>query len=536
MRPVALVADLKKACLQVRIRQADRDALRFHWRQGEHLNVETLRFTRALFGLAPSAFLLGGVIECHLDTWKEREDVAVAEMQESLYVDDLLSDGATVEEAKELKEKAIEIFEGATFTLHKWQSNVPRLEESTVSSEEEDTFAKQQLGEPQAGGSSLLGLGWNKKSDEVIVSFPDWEAAPTKRGVLRKLASIYDPLGLVSPVTLLGKCLYRAVWCEKLAWDAELTGRLKLKWQRWEQSLPKQMSVSRALPDHREPIHEIHLHGFGDASSCGVGAAVYAIVKQESGTTQRLLAAKARLTKQGLTIPRLELVAAHMVTNLLVNVRVALEGLPVANLNGWLDSSVALFWISGGGQYRLFVKNRVQKIRAHQEITWRYVPTQKNPADVASRGGDVEFTELWWKSPDWVADCERWPPQRAIQPSEASTAELKATKELFKVAVDEADRLFEVLDKFELRKALNICAWITRFMHNSHHSDQKLRGPLTTEELQKQHLFWVKRAQQSCELEDDRLRLNLQPNPHGVLECRGTIQGLYPLYLPDKHL
>ena len=135
-----------------------------------------------------------------------------------------------------------------------------------------------------------------------------------------------------------------------------------------------------------------------------------------------------------------------------------------------------------------------------------------------------------------MADCERWPPQRAIQPSEASTAELKATKELFKVAVDEADKLYEVLDKFELRKALNICAWITWFVHNSRLSDQKLRGPLTTEELQKQHLFWVKRAQQSCELEDDRLRLKLQPNPHGVLECRGRIQVLYPLYLPDKHL
>ena len=536
MHPVALVGDLKKAFLQVRIRQADRDALRFHWKQGEHSDIETLRFTRALFGLAPSPFLLGGVIESHLDSWKDREHYAVAELRRSLYVDDLLSGGATVEEAKELKEKAIEIFEDATFTLHKWQSNEPQLEESSVSPEKEGTFAKQQLGEPQAGGSSLLGLGWNKESDEVIVFFPDWQAAPTKRGVLRKLASIYDPLGLVSPVTLAGKCLYRAVCCEKLAWDAQLTGTLKLKWQRWEQSLPKQIPVNRALADHREPIQEIHLHGFGDASSCGVGAAVYAVVKQESGTTQQLLAAKARLSKQGLTIPRLELIAAHMVTNLLVNVRGALEGFPVANLNGWLDSSVALFWISGGGQYRQFVENRVQKIRAHPEITWRHVPTQENPADVASRGGDVEFSELWWKGPDWVMDRERWPPQHAIQPSKASTAELKATKELFKAALDDTDRLYMVLDKFELSKALNICAWISRFMRNSRHPDQKLRGPLTTEELQKQHLLWVRRAQQSCEFEDDRLRLNLQPNPDGVLECRGRIQGLYPIYLPDKHL
>ena len=232
--PVALVGDLKKAFMQVRIREADRDALRFHWRQGEHSNIETLRFTRALFGLAPSPFLLGGVIEYHLDTCEEREPHAVAELRRSLYVDDLLSGGATVEETKELKEQAIEIFEDATFTLHKWQSNEPKLEQNSVLTvEKEGTFAKQQLGEPQAGGSSLLGLGWNKERDEIIVSFPDWEAAPTKRDVLRKLASIYDPLGCVSPVTLVGKCLYHPVCCEKFAWDAQLTGRLKLKWQRW---------------------------------------------------------------------------------------------------------------------------------------------------------------------------------------------------------------------------------------------------------------------------------------------------------------
>ena len=147
-----------------------------------------------------------------------------------------------------------------------------------------------------------------------------------------------------------------------------------------------------------------------------------------------------------------------MVTHLLVNERVALKGCPVANLNVWLDSSVALFWISGGEQYGQFVENRAQKIRAHPEITWRHVPTQETPADVASRGGDIEFSEFWWKGPDWVVDRERWPPQHAIQPSKASTAELKATKELFKVAEDDTDRLYVVLDKFELSKAPNICA------------------------------------------------------------------------------
>lgn len=39
-----------------------------------------------------------------------------------------------------------------------------------------------------------------------------------------------------------------------------------------------------------------------------------------------------------------------MVADLLVNIRVALEGLPVNELNGWPNGTVALVWIGGGGR------------------------------------------------------------------------------------------------------------------------------------------------------------------------------------------
>lgn len=112
------------------------------------------------------------------------------------------------------------------------------------------------LGNPRQDDQAyyIAKTGWNKKHDKIIVSFHDWEAASSKRGVLRKLSSIYYHLGLVSPVTLVGKCLYRTACGVKLAWDAELTGRLKLG---LEQGLPKQIDVSRALADRREPIQEI---------------------------------------------------------------------------------------------------------------------------------------------------------------------------------------------------------------------------------------------------------------------------------------
>lgn len=40
--PIAVVGDLKQAFLQVQIRETDRDALWFYWRQGEHSEIGTL--------------------------------------------------------------------------------------------------------------------------------------------------------------------------------------------------------------------------------------------------------------------------------------------------------------------------------------------------------------------------------------------------------------------------------------------------------------------------------------------------------------
>ena len=61
LHPVAVAGDLRRAFLQVRIRETERDALRFHWIADKTAKQdETLRFTRGVFSLAPSPFLLNG--------------------------------------------------------------------------------------------------------------------------------------------------------------------------------------------------------------------------------------------------------------------------------------------------------------------------------------------------------------------------------------------------------------------------------------------------------------------------------------------
>ena len=213
--------------------------------------------------------------------------------------------------------------------------------------------------------------------------------------------------------------MYRTVCDAKTPWDAKLDDKLLQRWKNWERTLPKEESVPRLIVDHREPVEELELGVFGDASTQGVGAAVYSIVRQQSGSAQRLVAGKGRLAKQGLTVPRLELVSAHMATNLVTNVSNALEGLPKPKIYGWLDSMVALHWIRGNGQYKQFVANRVAKIQLHPEIEWRHVPTRDNPADLASRGGAVTTSTLLWTGPEWLQDRDRWPDNPITQTSQS---------------------------------------------------------------------------------------------------------------------
>ena len=311
--------------------------------------VETLHFTRVVFGLATSLFLLNGVIQQHLENLLSTCHDAVKEILKSLYVDDLLSGGPTIEKAKQLKREATEIFADAKFEPHEWHSNKKELE--TTCEDYEPSFAKEQLeNTPAKGECKLLGVGWAKVEDTLHVCFPAPPAEQMKRGIMTNLARVYDPLGIVSPAMLEGKVLYRESCIKKKAWDAPLSEETMKKWKKWERSLLEAVSVRCSIPLYQEEIDEIQLHAFGDASRRGVCAAVYTMVKQASGISQRLVTAKSRLVKQGLTIPRLELMSGHMAVNLITNICQALEGLTLAtNDHCWLDSSFALHWIADKG-------------------------------------------------------------------------------------------------------------------------------------------------------------------------------------------
>ena len=239
--------------------------------------------------------------------------------------------------------QAVEVFEDATFHLHKWHSNDSTLESHDLTSQAKEalTYAKQQLG-PNECEAKLLGLLWNKTEDTLTIPISSEREISTKREALSELAKVYDPLGLVSPSTLIAKILYREMCEAKLPWDSMLNERLKQRWKEWGALISETFSIPRTLAPVHQPISAITLHAFGDASKSGVSSAVYAVVQQGEVKTQGLVCAKSRLAKQNLTIPRLELVAAHMGANLVSNVEKAVSNCDMIETHCWSGSTVAL--------------------------------------------------------------------------------------------------------------------------------------------------------------------------------------------------
>ena len=156
----------------------------------------------------------------------------IKEICDGLYIDDLMTGGENTEVTAEKKVITTEVFKDASFTIHKWHSNVPDLEAiSSSPCKEELTYAKQQLGGAKPSEGKLLGVPWNREQDEISVILQTTQTVTTKRGMLSHLAKIYDPLALASPVTLIRKQLYRDICDDKIPWDTQLPGLLLKRWK-----------------------------------------------------------------------------------------------------------------------------------------------------------------------------------------------------------------------------------------------------------------------------------------------------------------
>ena len=166
------------------------------------------RFTRAIFGAAPSPYILGATLQKHLLAHQEEfPDIAKALLDDT-YVDDIQYGSDKVEALMRFKEEATHIMHKGGFTLHKWHSNVPTLESTPENkrSQKEDQRAR------------ILGTQWDKSTDTIFVDFKPCCAEPvTKRKMLAAFNSVYDILGLASSVMITGKIIFSDVCLQKIS-------------------------------------------------------------------------------------------------------------------------------------------------------------------------------------------------------------------------------------------------------------------------------------------------------------------------------
>ena len=76
----------------------------------------------------------------------------------------------------------------------------------------------------------------------------------------------------------------------------------------------------------------------------------------------------------------------------------------------WTDSKVVLGYIKNDARhFHIFVANRVQKIRSKTSPEqWSYIPSEENPADIASRGSTVNelISSNWFTGPMFLWEPE----------------------------------------------------------------------------------------------------------------------------------
>ena len=416
--PVAFMCDIEQMFHQFRVNSEDRNYLRFLWWPDENYWKDPIemRMCVHLFGAASSP----GCANCGLKqvaTDNEEEfGCAVADvLRRDFYVDDGLKSLPSDSEAIDMIYKTKEMCGKGGLHLHKFISNSKAVIEHIPHEDRAKGIKDLDLLHDKLPVERALGIQWCVESDTFQFRIVLGDRPLTRRGILSTINSVYDPLGFLAPVLLIGKQILQCMCREKADWDTPLSDELRGRWELWRKDLYslEGLQIQRCLkPVGFGEAVSAELHHFSDASTDGYGQCTYLrLINRESKVHCSLIIGKSRVAPlKHVTIPRLELVAALVSAKISALLKRELE---YENITEWFwtDSKIVLGYIANNARrFHVFVANRVQQIREHTEVSqWRYVSTRENPADLASRGASVSELldkSLWFHGPKFLWEAE----------------------------------------------------------------------------------------------------------------------------------
>jgi hypothetical protein len=236
------------------------------------------------------------------------------------------------------------------------------------------------------------------------------------RYILKHTASIFDPIGLISPFIVQARLIVQDCFQAKLGWDDPVPEALRERWKLFTDEVANLslFTLPRCLQP-RPARNSIHV--FCDASVKAYAAAAYFVAETDDATTSTLIMSKTKVAPLSkTTIPRLELLGAVEATKIATTISSTL-GIGSDRVYFWTDNQCVLAWIrTRTKSLKTYVANRIELIQERSIMdNWRYVPTDVNPADIASRGStitELSSSSLWKSGPDFILrPQEEWPEQ-----------------------------------------------------------------------------------------------------------------------------
>ena len=491
----ALMADVEGMYNQVRLPAEDRDALRFLWFQES--DIVCFRMTSHLFG---------GIWCSSCSTYALRKSVLDADhrvkssVNRCFYVDDYLVSCQSRDQIEYLLREVPKAVSSGGFRLTKFVVNDSLL----LGSIPEVDRAKE-VCIPEAS-SKVLGLRWSVEADEFFfeVNIPKTPVL-SRRLMLHFVCSIFDPLGFLGFVTLIGRLLFQEATFLKLSWDEEVPPYLKAKWDMWVSDMSRsQFVIPRCIKPSKFDNGSLELHCFSDASQKAYGCCIYLrCVSLDGQIHSSLICSKARVApSKTMTIPRLELQAALLSVQVESVLRQELD-LSLDSSCFWVDSEIVLCYIKNESRrFHVFVANRVGAIlRLSFPDQWHHISGKQNPADVISRGASVESFDDgdWLRGPNFLRETKgEWKSSlKANMEILEGDVETKQSIQVSAVeVVKTADHPVDVLARYysDWYKFVRAVAWLVRVRNVLCHRTVQV-GHLSSAELARAEVIVLRHVQ-----------------------------------------